>query len=78
MSPAHRRLAVRQIAFMLRALHQTQCPVGLDDLGAPQLLKGGQGYEPTAPLLVGLERAVRDMRAAMERGIAQRPRGSAA
>jgi pyridoxine 5-phosphate synthase len=29
-------------------------------------------------VLVGLERAVRDMRAAMERGVAARPRGSAA
>jgi aminoglycoside phosphotransferase (APT) family kinase protein len=56
MAPAERRLAVRQIAFMLRALHKTECPIGLEDLGAPQLLKGGQGYEPTAPLLVGLER----------------------
>jgi len=57
MPPTQRRLAVRQIAYMLRALHRTQCPVGLDDLGAPQLLKSGQGYEPTGPLLVGLERA---------------------
>jgi len=57
MSPSQRRLAVRQIAFMLHTLHQTECPVGLDDLGAPQLLKNGQGFEPTAPLLVGLERA---------------------
>jgi aminoglycoside phosphotransferase (APT) family kinase protein len=57
MAPAQRRLAVRQLAFMLRALHQAECPVGLEDLGAPQLLKGGQGHEPTAPLLIGLERA---------------------
>src|SRR4051794_7462516 len=57
MAPAQRRLAVRQMAHMLRVLHQTECPVGLDDLGAPQLLKSGQGYEPTGPLLVGLERA---------------------
>jgi aminoglycoside phosphotransferase (APT) family kinase protein len=42
---------------MLRALHQTRSLVGLDDLGAPQLLQGGQGREPTAPLLAGLEQA---------------------
>src|SRR5581483_9326848 len=57
MPPAQRRLAIRQVAFMLRALHQATSPVGLDDLGAPQLLQGGQGQEPTAPLLAGLDRA---------------------
>ena len=59
MSPAHRRLAVRTIAFMLRSLHATECPGGLPDLdeqGAPQLLRGGQGSSPVAPLLAGLER----------------------
>jgi len=57
MAPVQRRLAVRQIAYMLRALHKSTSPVGLDDLGAPQLLKGGQGQDPTTPLLVGLDRA---------------------
>ncbi|MEY2434856.1 MAG: hypothetical protein QOC92_4581 [Acidimicrobiaceae bacterium] len=57
MAPSQRRLAVRQLAFMLRTLHHSTCPNGLDDLGAPQLLKGGQGQEPTAPLLVGLNQA---------------------
>jgi hygromycin-B 7''-O-kinase len=57
MAPAQRRFAIRQLAFLLRALHETRSPVGLDDLGAPQLLRGGQGNEPTAPLLVALERA---------------------
>ena len=56
MSPAQRRLAVRQLAYMLRALHNSTSPVGLEDMGAPQLLKGGQGQDPTTPLLVGLER----------------------
>lgn len=57
MAPSQRRLAIRQLAYMLRTLHQTPCPVGLDDLGAPQLLRGGQGQDPTTPLLVGLDRA---------------------
>jgi aminoglycoside phosphotransferase (APT) family kinase protein len=56
MSPAQRRFAVRQLAFMLRALHQSTSPVGLDDVGAPQLLQGGQGQAPAAPLLAGIER----------------------
>ena len=56
MAPAQRRLAVRQLAYMLRVLHQSTSPVGLEDLGAPQLLKGGQGQDPTTPLLVGLDR----------------------
>lgn len=55
MAPAQRRLAVRQLAFMLRTLHRSPCPINLDDLGAPQLLHTGHGREPTAPLLVGLE-----------------------
>lgn len=54
MAPAQRRLAVRQLAFMLRTLHQARSPIGLDDMGAPQLLQTGQGKEPTAPLLAGL------------------------
>jgi aminoglycoside phosphotransferase (APT) family kinase protein len=57
MAPSQRRLAVRQLAYMLRALHQSTSPVGLEDAGAPQLLQGGQGQNPTTPLLVGLERA---------------------
>jgi aminoglycoside phosphotransferase (APT) family kinase protein len=57
MAPSQRRLAVRQLAFMLRALHNSTSPVGLEDAGAPQLLQGGQGQNPTTPLLVGLERA---------------------
>ena len=40
---------------MLRTLHRSTCPVGLEDAGAPQLLDGRQGREPTAPLRVGLE-----------------------
>jgi aminoglycoside phosphotransferase (APT) family kinase protein len=47
---------VRQLAFMLRTLHDSTSPVGLDDVGAPQLLQGGQGQAPVAPLLAGLER----------------------
>jgi hygromycin-B 7''-O-kinase len=57
MAPAARRLAVRQLAYMLRALHQATSPVGLEDAGAPQLLQGGQGQNPTTPLLVGLDKA---------------------
>ena len=57
MPPAQRRLAVRQIAFMLRTLHGARSPIGLDDMGAPQLLQSGQGKEPTAPLLAGLQQA---------------------
>jgi hypothetical protein len=57
MAPAQRRLAVRQLAYMLRSLHRSTSPVGLEDLGAPQLLKGGQGQDPTTPLRVGLDRA---------------------
>ena len=57
MAPAQRRLAIRQLAYMLRALHQSTSPVGLEDAGAPQLLQGGQGQNPTTPLLAGLQRA---------------------
>lgn len=56
MAPAQRRLAVRQLAFMLRALHESTSSVGLDDVGAPQLLQGGQGQAPAAPLMAGIER----------------------
>jgi aminoglycoside phosphotransferase (APT) family kinase protein len=56
MAPSQRRLAVRQLAFMLRSLHEARSPIGLDDVGAPQLLQGGQGQAPSAPLLAGLER----------------------
>jgi len=55
MAPAQRRLAVRQLAFMLRTLHRSKCPIGLDDLGTPQLLHTGYDRVPTAPLLVGLD-----------------------
>jgi aminoglycoside phosphotransferase len=60
MSPAQRRLAVRQLAFMLRALHETPMPGGVgavNDLGAPQLLSCGQNVDPVAPLLSALGRA---------------------
>jgi aminoglycoside phosphotransferase (APT) family kinase protein len=57
MAPAQRRVAVRQLAFMLRSLHATTASVALDDVGAPQLLQGGQGQSPTAPLMDGLQRA---------------------
>jgi hygromycin-B 7''-O-kinase len=56
MAPSQRRLAIRQLAYMLRVLHQSTSPVGLEDAGAPQLLQGGQGQDPTTPLLVGLDR----------------------
>jgi aminoglycoside phosphotransferase len=60
MSPSQRRLAVRELAFMLRALHGTEMPGGLgdvNDLGAPQLLHCGQNVDPVAPLLAALDRA---------------------
>src|SRR5437763_3478518 len=57
MTTEQRRAAVRQLAVMLRALHRAISPVGLEDVGAPQLLQGGQGQSPVAPLLDGLERA---------------------
>src|SRR5581483_5319998 len=58
MSPAQQRVAVRQLAFMLRALHATPAPGGLGDINelGPQLLRTGQGMAPTAPLLAALER----------------------
>ena len=57
MSDAQRRDAVRQLAGVLKALHATKAPDGLDDVGAPQLLQCGAGPSPVAPLLAGLERA---------------------
>jgi len=60
MSPAQQRLAVRQLAFMLRSLHETPVPGGLGDvneLDSPQLLRGGQGVAPVSPLLDALARA---------------------
>ncbi|HEY2814191.1 MAG TPA: aminoglycoside phosphotransferase family protein [Acidimicrobiales bacterium] len=60
MAPAQQRLAVRQLAFMLRALHASPAPGGLGDvneLGAPQLLYTGQGMVPVTPLLAALSHA---------------------
>ena len=57
MRDEQRRTAVRQLAVMLRSLHHARSPIGLDDVGAPQLLQTGQGLAPAAPLLAGLERA---------------------
>jgi hypothetical protein len=60
MAPAERRVAVRQLAFMLRTLHATPAPSGLIDVnehGAPQLLSGAHGVAPVAPLLEALSRA---------------------
>ena len=57
MTTEQRRAAVRQLAVMLRALHRAISPVGLEDVGAPQLLQGGQGQSTVAQLLDGLERA---------------------
>jgi aminoglycoside phosphotransferase len=60
MAPAQRRLAVRQVAFMLRALHSTPQPDGIgtmDDLGAPQLLNVAEGADPVAPVLRALDKA---------------------
>ena len=57
MSEARRRDAVRQLAGVLKALHATTAPDGLDDVGAPQLLERGPGQSAVAPLLAGLERA---------------------
>jgi aminoglycoside phosphotransferase (APT) family kinase protein len=55
MAPAQRRFAVRQLAFMLMALHQTPNPPGLGALdSAPQLLSSEPGMEPIAPLLDAL------------------------
>lgn len=59
MAPAHRRLAVRQMAFMLKALHRTPCPDGLGVIEAPQLLRAGLAGPPTAPLLDALDKARR-------------------
>ena len=57
LSADQQRAAVRQLAQMLRVLHRTITPGGLDDVGAPQLLQSGQGQSPVAPLLAGLARA---------------------
>jgi len=57
MSEAQRRNAVRQLAGVLKSLHATTAPDGLDDVGAPQLLESGTGQSPVAPLLAGLQRA---------------------
>jgi hypothetical protein len=55
MAPAERRVAVRQLAFMLMSLHRTPSPAGLSALDtAPQLLSSEPGMEPTAPLLDSL------------------------
>ena len=59
MTPAQRRDAVRQLAVMLRSLHRTMAPPGLDDVGAPQLLERSRRPTPVTPLLEGLERARR-------------------
>jgi aminoglycoside phosphotransferase (APT) family kinase protein len=59
MSSSQRRLAVHDIARMLRALHNTPIPKGLADvneLDATQLLNF-QGRDPVAPLLAALARA---------------------
>jgi hygromycin-B 7''-O-kinase len=58
MPPAQRRLAVRQLAFMLKDLHQMPCPGGLSSVEpAPQLLTSEHGKAPIAPLLDALSQA---------------------
>ncbi|HEX2381700.1 MAG TPA: phosphotransferase [Acidimicrobiales bacterium] len=62
MSPAQRRHAVRQLAFMLQALHATPIPDGLGDVNepdAPHLLHFGQNRDAVAPLLDALARAAK-------------------
>ena len=58
MSQAQRRLAVRQLTTMLRALHATRCPPELlAPDHTPQLLAARPGRSCVAPLLDGLMRA---------------------
>lgn len=58
MSPSQRRLAVRQLTYMLRELHSTPCPPELlAPDHAPQLLAPTPGTRCVAPLLDALKRA---------------------
>jgi hypothetical protein len=55
MSPTDRRLAIRQLTFILRSLHATPVPPGLEPLpDTPQLLVTGE--DPVAPLLAALDK----------------------
>jgi Ser/Thr protein kinase RdoA (MazF antagonist) len=55
MPPSQRRVAVRQLGFMLKALHETPRPDDLPSIEElPQLLTTDESMEPTAPLLDAL------------------------
>jgi hypothetical protein len=57
MPPSQRRTAVRQLTYMLRALHETPCPLSVGvPHHAPQML-GPSSDGPCTGLLVALEKA---------------------
>jgi Ser/Thr protein kinase RdoA (MazF antagonist) len=57
MAPAQRRLAVRQLTHMLRALHQTSCPLSIPPVDfAPQMLTTAPGVSRVGTLLVALDK----------------------